>query len=225
MFRGVLVVLALVFALGCGDNKKTPEQEPQTPPETPEEKARKLKELPLDQALQTKYSRIQFICDYKYSVTRPSGEKGSTTYSTSERLLIWDVLNDYTQERWFDFDYDFENVETNFQFKMTLSLEDRTSIKRTPEGQEVAVRLTNAVTASGEVQMRILERSLDGKSTELVIGRGPESKSFSDRMPKDLIVTSFGPKNDPRRSTQIKVSCELDADTYPGYESDYQEVN
>lgn len=225
IFRSVLVILATCLALGCSESEKAKDPGAQPPPQTPDEKAKRLKEMPLEQALKTKYSRLQFVCDYGLTVTRPSGDGGSGSYSSSEQLLIWDLLEDYTKVRWFDFDYDFENVETNFQFKMTLSLEDLTSIKRDKDGREVAVKLVNAITASGEVQMRIVEKSLDGKTTELVIGRGPEGKVFNDRLPKDLIVTSFGPKNDPRRHTSIDVECSLDADVYPGYEGDYQEIN
>jgi hypothetical protein len=161
-----------------------------------------------------KYQRAQFVCDeYTLASSLP-------VHDTSEikakgklrRLVVWDILNELKQSTVKVLCEKIPGGSYARNFFLSLSLKPQgTAVLPEDNGKvSVPVRLQNYLLVSGFSSWHTGSENVMYKWV-----------SFVDRIPSQDIMPPVVFGSDPNY-TSMSLECMLDADTKPGYESDFR---
>ncbi len=174
--------------------------------------------MPLEQGLKTKYQRLDYLCDTKLTLTRPleSSKEGSVTQVKSARILVWDLLEDFSESKLIELDLDFENVQTSLELRLQVKLLNEVIVADKENGLSYVLRNSPSLQAKSNysgIEFR------DGKSSSF---QKESSYVAYERFPQTLENFSFGPKDNPNWKTTVHIDCTLDSVLHSGYEGEFQ---
>jgi hypothetical protein len=150
-----------------------------------------LTKLTAAEVVQTRYSKIKYICNYTMDVSKESD--GGVLTSSKNNSLVWDIASNTVFTKELKINDKEQNVAFNFTTNLTLSLDTKYN-----------------VILNGTEKYNINTYADDGTVLSSITADGTKNPfTLYETQSRSVIETVFGPSNSQLKN-KLTMTCKLD---------------
>jgi hypothetical protein len=206
-------IVALFSLVGCDNYFRRPEKD--SAPRVTKLARPDLAKLPLKEALKTKYSRLQLVCDYEFKYKIQISANESIGGQSQDRVMIWDILQDFQESKLIRFSKESEYMSMTLAADLQVNLNLGNLTSKSVEGERhIRFSLRDWAELKGPVNFSVIYKTPSGN-----VGSGIEDNiHFPDRLTRSIYNgTTTSPVSDAWR-----FDCTLEAEVNSGFDSDFK---
>ena len=162
--NGLLILLSSIWFLGCNQDKGSDVARPSSGNNNFSSKPGDIKNLPLELALQKKYSQILFVCDYQLELQRSDKIGGISKTQLTKQFFVKDLLQDFQPSFKLNLDYEYEMVKSEISWEFEMGLTDVVKIKSNLNPKNSMVELEDAIFLKGSSVTQLSELDEKGRT-------------------------------------------------------------